>query len=149
MIWRIICVTCFVAAVACSACGHKNMDDNTTAATESIEGWINDDTYQIVAGGIPISSLMLIDQRKESARLAAILNARCQIIAAFTGYKIKYEDLKNNYELDGISVHEELKAVVKAGIVKKTVWDYDANCEVVYEVKYPGLRKKVDDSVWK
>jgi hypothetical protein len=152
MIRRLVYVMFFlviVVAVAFSSCSHKNVDQNPATATESQEGWINDDTYQIAAGGIPISSLLLIDQKKESARIAAMLNARCQIIDTFIGYKIKLEDLKNNGELEEIPIHEELKAVVKAGIIKKTVWDYNANCEIVYEVKYPGLKKKVDDGVWK
>jgi len=144
----ITCLLVTEGAVAVSSCSHKNVNHNSATATGLSEGWINDDTYQIAAGGIPIVSLLLIDQKKESARIAAILNARCQIIEKFVGYKVKQEDLKNNSELERIPIPEELKAVVKAGIIKKTVWDYDANCEIVYEVKYPGLRKKVDDGVW-
>lgn len=145
----IICFFITATALAFSSCSHKNVDNIQITVTESIEGWINDDTYQIAAGGIPITSLILLDQRKESARLTAILNAQCQIIDTFTGIKIKQEDLKNSSELEGIPIHEELKAVVKSGIIKKSVWDYDANCEIVYEVKYPGLKKKVEDGAWK
>lgn len=129
------------------SCSGNNINKNPDIVPEVIEGWINDDTYQIAAGGIPVQSLKLIDQRKESARLDAILNAQCQIIEKFTGLTIKRVALKNNI-LDEVSIHEEMKSVVKEGIVKKTVWDYDENCEIIFEIKYPGLKNKIDAKVW-
>lgn len=145
----VICIIVTIVAVAFASCSHKNATKNPVTITESLEGWINDDTYQIAAGGVPISSLTLITQRKESARLAALLNARCQIIKIFTGYTVKQDDLNNDNQLEGIPITEELKTVVNSGIIKKTVWDDDANCEIVYEVKYPGLKQRVDEGAWK
>jgi hypothetical protein len=130
------------------SCGVKNVqkiNDND----EITEGWINDDAYQIAAGGLPINSLKMIDQRKESARLDAILNARCQIIEKFCGIKIKREDIDHIEDLKGFPIPEELKEILKAGIVKKTVWDKEDNCEIMYEVKGQGLKKKTGERLWK
>jgi hypothetical protein len=146
---RLISVFIFLAVISTGliSCSGNNIKKNPDIANETIEGWINDDTYQIAAGGTSMQSLKLIDQRKESSRLDAIMNARCQIIEKFIGIKIKREALKNN-ELDGITIPEEMKSIIKAGIVKKTVWDYDENCEIMFEIKYTGLKKKVDERVW-
>ena len=130
--------TIFAGVISCSG---KNIQNNTVYSDEAIEGWINEDTYQLAAGGMPVRSLKAIDQRKESARLDAITNARCQIIEKLLGVRIKKEELKNN-DMGNISVPEEIKEIVKSGIVKKTVWDYDENCEIIFEIKSTGLKKK-------
>lgn len=135
-----------VISIGFVSCSRKNIYKNPDLADEASEGWINEDTYQIAAGGTPVQSLKAFDQRKESARLDAIMNARCQIIDKFIGVKIKRDELKNN-DLDGISIPDDIKKIVKSGIVKKTVWDYDENCEIIFEIKYPGLKKKIEEKV--
>jgi hypothetical protein len=138
-----VLLCCAVVSTGFISCSSKNIKKNPNLVEEALEGWINEETYQLAAGGTPVQSLKAIDQRKESARLDAILNARCQIIDKFTGVKIKREELNNN-DLDGISIPEDIKEIVKSGIVKKTVWDYDENCEIIFEIKYPGLKKKIE-----
>ena len=144
----IIAITACVATIIAGliSCSGKNIQNNTDYADGAIEGWINEDTYQLAAGGTPVRSLKVIEQRKESARLDAITNARCQIIEKFTGVKIKKDELKNN-DMGNISIPEEIKDIVKSGIVKKTVWDYDENCEIIFEIKSSNLKKKYGERV--
>ncbi len=144
---RIIIALILISAGMIS-CTGKNVTDKSESAIDNLEGWINDDTYQLAAGGIPVRSLKMIDQRKESARLDAILNAQYQIIMQFTGLQIKRKELKN-INLGEAPVSNELKSILRQGIVKKTVWDYEENCELLFEIKYPGLKAKVIQGAWR
>ncbi len=54
-----------------------------------------------------------------------------------------------NFEMTGIAVSQELKAIVKGGSVKKLTWDDEQNCEIIYEVFAKDLKKKVAQASWK
>ena len=54
-----------------------------------------------------------------------------------------------NFEMTGIAIAQELRAVSKGGSVKKVTYDEEDNCEVIYEVYTKGLKKKVAAAQWR
>jgi hypothetical protein len=54
-----------------------------------------------------------------------------------------------NFEMTGIAIAQELRAVSKGGSVKKVTYDEEDNCEVIYEVYGKGLKKKAAAAEWK
>src|SRR4030067_128115 len=137
------------ALIALTSCGGPKIGGPVEGETFTTEGWVDDDTFRLAAAGIAKKDLKNIIQRKEASKRAAILNAQYQVIEKFKGSKIEGASGMENFEMTGIAVAQELKAVAKGGSVKKVTWDDEQNCEVIYEVRAKGLKKKVAAAEWK
>lgn len=135
----VVCAGLAVAVVACKSEKIGGMVEGDSVVTE---GWVDNDTFRIAASGVPRKDMTNVIQRKEAAKRAAQLNAIYQIIEKFCGSKIEGAAGMKDFELTGIAVSQELKATLRAGSVKKTTCDDEQNCEIIYEVKSPGLKKK-------
>jgi hypothetical protein len=131
-----------------TSCGGSKIGGTVEGETFTTEGWIDDETFRIAAAGVPTKTLTNVVQRKEASKRAAILNAQYQVIEKFKGSKIEGASGMENFEMTGIAVAQELKAVSKGGSVKKVTWDEEQNCEVIYEVHAKGLKKKVSAAKW-
>jgi hypothetical protein len=137
------------ALVAFVSCGGPKIGGTLEGKTYVTEGWVDDDTFRIAAAGVAKKDLTNIVQRRESSKRAAILNAQYQVIEKFKGSKIEGASGMENFEMTGIAVAQELKAITKGGSVAKVTWDDDQNCEIIYEVRAKGLKKKVAAAEWK
>lgn len=135
-------------ALTMTSCAGKKIGGTVEGETYTTEGWIDDDTFQLAAAGVPTKTLTNVVQRKESSKRAAILNAQYQIIEKFKGSKIEGAAGMENFEMTGIAVAQELKAIAKGGSVKKVTWDEEQNCEIIYVVHAKGLKKKVSAAKW-
>jgi hypothetical protein len=133
--------------ITLTSCGEK-IGGTVEGQTYTTEGWIDDDTFQLAAAGIPTKTLTNVVQRKEASKRAAILNAQYQIIEKFKGSSVEGASGMENFEMTGIAVAQELKAVTKGGSVKKVTWDDEQNCEIIYVVHAKGLKKKVAAAKW-
>src|SRR4030042_1927825 len=132
--------------VSCSGWMRGGAADGETMSTV---GWIDDDTYRISAEGDPGQSLEDIGERKERAKRAAVMNAQYYITEKFKNSKIDGRSGMENFEMTGLTVARELKAIIKRGSVYKVNWDDAQNCEIIYEVKAKDLKKKVSGADWK
>jgi len=113
------------------------------------EGWVDDNTYRIAAVGVAKRELKNTVQRRESAKRAAMLNAQYQVLEKFKGSNIEGAAGMSDFEMTGIAIAQEVSGVVKGGSVVKTTYDDEDNCEIIYEVKAKGLKKKVAAAEWK
>ncbi len=135
-------------ALTLISCSGKKIGGTVEGESYTTEGWIDDDTYQLAAAGVPTKTLTNVVQRKEASKRAAILNAQYQVIEKFKGSKIEGASGMENFEMTGIAVAQELKAIAKGGSVKKVTWDDEQNCEIIYVVHAKGLKKKVSAAKW-
>lgn len=147
-IFFIVLIISVGVLVAFTSCSSK-IGGTVEGETFTTEGWVDNDTFRIAAAGVPTKTLTNIVQRKESAKRAAILNAQYQVIEKFKGSKIEGASGMENFEMTGIAIAQELKAVSKGGSVKKVTYDEEQNCEIVYEVRAKGLKKKAAAAEWK
>jgi len=135
---------------AFTSCGGGNKIGGTVKGkTYKTEGWIDEDTYRIAAAGVPNSKLSNRVQRQESAKRAAILNAQYQVLEKFKGSTIEGASGMSDFESTGIAIAQEVGGVVKGGSVVSATYDDEENCEIIYEVKAKGLKKKVSAASWK
>lgn len=130
------------------SCSSK-MGGTVEGETFTTEGWIDDNTFRIAAAGVATRTLTNKVARRESSKRAAILNAQYQVIEKFKGSQIEGASGMSNFEMTGIAIAQELKALAKGGSVKKTTWDAEDNCEIIYEVYSKGLKSKVAAAEWK
>jgi len=148
LIFALILSAGFVFTFTLTSCSSQKIGGTVEGETFTTEGWIDDETFRIAAAGVPTKTLTNIVQRKEAGKRAAILNAQYQVIEKFKGSKIEGAAGMENFEMTGIAVAQELKAIAKGGSVKKVTWDEEQNCEVIYEVHAKGLKKKVSAAKW-
>lgn len=131
-----------------TSCGSK-IGGTVKGDSITTEGWIDENTYRLAAVGVPNRKLTNIVQRKASSKRAAILNAQYQVLEKFKGSKIEGAAGMSNFESTGIAIAQEVSGIVKGGSVKKVTYDKDQNCEIIYEVKARGLKRKVASAEWK
>jgi len=136
-------------AFTLTSCGGSKMGGMVQGETFKNEGWINDDTYRIAASGVSNSKLTNKIQRRESAKRAAILNAQYQVLEKFKGSTIEGAAGMSDFESTGIAIAQEVSGMVKGGSVVTATYDDEDNCEIIYEVKAKGLKKKVSAASWK
>ncbi|PKL41117.1 MAG: hypothetical protein CVV44_00325 [Spirochaetae bacterium HGW-Spirochaetae-1] len=131
-----------------TACGGSKMGGTVKGETFKTEGWIDENTYRIAAAGVPTRTLTNQVQRREAAKRAAILNAQYQVLEKFKGSKIEGAAGMSNFEMTGIAIAQEIQGTIKGGSVYKVTYDAEDNCEIIYEVKAKGLKKKVSAADW-
>jgi hypothetical protein len=131
-----------------TACGGSKIGGNVQGETFKNESWVDDNTYRLAAAGVANSKLKNKVQRRESAKRAAILNAQYQVLEKFKGSKIEGAAGMSDFESTGIAIAQEIQGVVKGGSVMSATYDEEDNCEIIYEVKAKGLKKKVQAADW-
>lgn len=136
-----------ISLTACSS--SSNIGGTVEGNSYTVEGWVDDDTYRLSAAGVPKSSLTNSVARRESAQRAAILNAQYKVLEKFKGSTIEGAAGMSDFETTGIAIAQEINGVIKGGSVKKVTYDDEDNCEIIYEVKSKGLKKKVSNAQWK
>ena len=131
-----------------TSCGGGKIGGTVEGQTFKNEKWVDNNTFQLAASGVAKSSLKNKVQRRESAKRAAILNAQYQVLEKFKGSKIEGAAGMSDFESTGIAIAQEIQGVVKGGSVKSATFDEEDNCEIIYEVKAKGLKKKVQAADW-
>jgi len=136
-------------AFAFTSCGAGKIGGQVEGDSFATERWVDDNTFQLAASGVANSKLKDKTARRESAKRAAILNAQYQVLEKFKGSKIEGAAGMSDFENTGIAIAQEVEGVVKGGSVKKATFDPDTDaCEIIYEVKAKGLKKKVAAAEW-
>ncbi len=131
-----------------TSCGGGKIGGNVQGETFKNENWVDENTYQLAASGVANTKLTNKVARRESSKRAAILNAQYQVLEKFKGSKIEGAAGMSNFENTGIAIAQEIQGSVKGGSVTKATYDEEDNCEIIYEVKAKGLKKKVAAADW-
>ena len=132
-----------IAVVAFTlSCGPKNPGGSVKGKSFKTGVWIDDDTFRMVGMGIPMEGSTNVVQRKRTAQEAAELDAQYRILQKFIGAKVVGASGMKNFQHTGTAVAKEASGMIRGGNTFSVTWDAQQNCEVVYEVKSPGLKKK-------
>ncbi|MCP4138294.1 MAG: hypothetical protein GY754_45450 [bacterium] len=112
-------------------------------------GWVDENTYRWQTAGSPKRGLTDIAERKTTAKLAAVLNAQYTIIEKFKGARLEGAAGMLDISDEDFKRGEELKKIAKNGTVIKETYDNEQNCEVIYEVKSPKLKRKIYNAAFR
>lgn len=111
------------------------------------EGWADDDTFRVIAVGIPKAGLENKMKRKITSREAALTMAQRNILNRFRGASITSKSEINEGETGSLKVTRELKGVITGGHIIKETYDEEDNCEIIYEIRSTGLKKRIEDGM--
>ncbi|MCL1911901.1 MAG: hypothetical protein FWG13_06825 [Leptospirales bacterium] len=134
------------AILAFVGCGGGGLGGLVDGKSYKSEGWIDDDTYRTAAIGVPKKGLTSQLQRKATAKEAAKMAAQFAILEKFKGAKVEGAAGMQDFELTGIAVAKEVEGIVKGGSVVSEKYNDDDECEIIYEVRAKGLKKKVQSA---
>jgi hypothetical protein len=129
-----------------TACGGGKIGGTVEGESFVSEGWIDDNTYRLTGVGVPMRGYTGKTQRRQTARRAAILSAQYSVLEKFTGGRLEGAAGMKDFESTGTAVAQEVAGVIKGGSVVKETYNEEDDCEVIYEVKAKGLKKKVQSS---
>ena len=132
-----------VAGFAFTSCAGGGLGSMKGESSKD-EAWVDDNTYRIAAQGVPKAGLTNKVQRRGTAKEAATIMAQKAVIEKFKGAKLEGASGVKDLESAGIAIAKEFDGVVKGGSVIKSTYDDQDNCEVIYEVKSKGLKKRLD-----
>ena len=109
----------------------------------STEGWSNDNTYFVTAVGFPRRDSTESIKRRYSSKEAAIMSAQKTIIEKFKGTRLKSSATAKNGELVESVIQKELGGVIAGGSITSEKYDERDNCQIIYEVSAPDLKRRV------
>jgi len=140
----------FAAAFAFIACGGGQRLGGTVKGQAFVmEGWVDDNTFRIVAAGAPRDDLTNKVQRQQAAQRAAVLYAQYMVLEKFKGSRIEGAAGMADFEMTGIAIAQEVEGHIRGGSVRRVVFDKDDNAEIIYEVRAQRLRQKVGAAEWR
>ncbi len=115
--------------------------------------WVDEDTFRITGVGMPDVHSNSLLEKKKSACLAAIKNAQYRIFNKLFKLELSYyPKLQFEFNIDKLlqlkkkSIKLNRKSsivfIIANGIVFKEVFDKNANCEVLFEIRAKGLKER-------
>ncbi|HNR89908.1 MAG TPA: hypothetical protein PKM65_16340 [Spirochaetota bacterium] len=129
-------------AFAFTACG-QTIGGQIKGDKFVTEGWVDDNTFRTTATGVPKKGLTNKTQRRLTAREAALLYAQKTVLEKFKGARIEGASGMADGASTGIAIAKEFGGLVRGGSVQKETYNDGDECEVVYEITAPGLKKRV------
>lgn len=125
-------------------------DSKANPATYRIDDrgrFCDGDTYIIETSSAPGKRSGIIEEKKNSARRAAVLYAQYKIFEYFKGYRIEtrnpIDELSKGYG-EGCELREkEMGRIVKTGSLLSERLDSDQNCTILYIVNRKKLLKVI------
>jgi len=133
---------------ALTSCGGSKLGGQVEGQSFKTEGWINNDTYRITSTGCPgkLGEGKPQTLKRKFSREAARLDAQRLVLAKFKGERIEAAAGMKDFEVSGVALAAEVEGTVKGGSIIKETYGDDDCCEIVYEVKSKGLKKKVQSA---
>lgn len=131
-----------------TACG-SGFGGQVKGESFASEGWIDNNTFRVVATSAPKPNLTNKIQRRGTAKESAIIMAEKRIIEKFVGARLEGASGSADYASTGVAVSKEFSGVVKGGTIMKETYDDDDNCEIIYQVEKKNLKKEVMGGAYK
>lgn len=133
---------------ALTSCGGSKIGGQVEGKSYKTEGWIDPDTYRLTTTGCPgkLGEGKPQTLKRKFSREAARLDAQRLVLAKFKGEKVEAAAGMKDFEVSGVALAAEVEGTVKGGSIIKETYQEDDCCEIVYEVKAKGLKKKVQSA---
>lgn len=123
-------------------CTSSVIVDRRASGKKTVEGWIDGDTFQVIALGVPLRKARGKEKRRASARQMAVIMAQKTMIDKFYGYSLQAGGIVHNAPKKNF--RKEFTDVIKGGTVIHERYDDDDNCEIIYQIRSTGLKKRLD-----
>ena len=145
---NVFLISLLVVCLAISFIGCNKASDTMIKGGEvykDMEGWIDDDTYQVKALGFAPEDMTEELQRKYAAKRAAQLNAEARIVEKLVGANVEGKTATEDGVLLSEIIKKDFGGMIKGGAIVLETYDPETQaCEIAYQVSAKGLRKKAE-----
>ncbi|MCP4132191.1 MAG: hypothetical protein GY754_14565 [bacterium] len=130
---------------ACDGSTSSGLTKGITAPmdTKYHGGWADSNTYRSPGHGSPKEGLKNEEERKQSARQAAIQIARKHIYLRFKNPRPITRGIVNT-DVKGSFLSKEIRDAIEQGKIIHEYFDEQGNCSLMYEIQLNELRKKME-----
>jgi len=129
-------------------CASKKMGGAIKGKEVVTEGWLDDDTFQVIAWGEASPDATGEAQWRNQAKEGAQMMAEKRIIEKFKGYVLESKGYTKEGADVEVVVTKEVEGFAKGGeIVKITFDEKNRTCEIVYRVRGRNLRRRVESGI--
>ncbi len=136
-------------SLAMVSCGTKSSMIKDGTSFEGQEGWMDDDTLQIMSMGFAPDDVTDVSQRMYQAQRAAQLNAEARVVEKLVGANVEGKTATENGVLLSEVIKKDFGGTIKGGVIKKKTFDNKTQaCEITYQVAAKGLKKKAETGNW-
>lgn len=135
---------CCIIAVAFIGCGGKRMGGVIKGQDVVTEGWVDDETFQVIAWGEASMDVVGEARWRNQAKEGAQMMAEKRIIEKFKGYSLEASGYTEEGGNVSVIVTKDVQGVAKGGEIVKTTFDNSNRaCEIMYRVHGRNLKKRV------
>lgn len=135
-----------ITIISLSYCRTKYNPDYISKNEFVTDGWVDENTIRISVSGEPQKNMGGIIQRKFSAKEAALNSARLQLTEKFKGKDYVLSIRADEYYAGINPEADEILSAIRKGRILKETYDDKQVCNIVYEITFPGLKKKIPGS---
>mgnify|MGYP000952285502 CR=1 FL=1 len=130
--------------LSCIPQSQLQLTPSTSADTKIIrEGWVDANTFRVVAIGAPKEDLQSKVKRRITSREAAITMAQKLIVERFKGSKITGKtDIKEGTTIS-MTTSKEFQGIIQGGVIIYESYDEEDNCEIIYQISGENLQSKL------
>ena len=129
-------------------CGPKKSMIKHGETYAGMEGWIDENTFQVKAMGFSPENITDVNQRKYMAQRAAQVNAEARIVEKIIGASVEGKTATENGQLLGEVIKKSFEGNIKGGTIVQKTFDKETQaCEVTYQVTGTKLKKKVESAI--
>lgn len=130
------------ALVSCRSTNEKSVEREERDVWQS-EGWVDEDTFRILATGPADRVIKDAEEKKKSARNNAVRYAQSMIAERFNSAKYESCGGMVDYDTSRFAVQKQFGGIIKNGRIIAERFYEDFSCDIIYEVKSPGLKEKI------
>ena len=140
VITAVVLIVLLFPVLSCRTEGKRTIDPYVTY------GWLDDNTFRILSSGSPDKKDTNIVKRKMTAKNSAVKNARIKLIEMFipSGSGQGPATRIDEYYAGVNPEADSIMSVIMNGKVSSEMYDESWNCDIIYEISSPGLRKKLE-----
>ncbi len=144
-IWLLFIIVGLVAFI--SGCSSQPGTETYVKGEDYVtEGFLDDDTFQVVAEGTWPDELANARKviKRNRAKEGALLKAQTRVMEMFKGYALKAKSgAESGVGLGEVAI-KKIEGYAKGGSIVKTTYDEEDNCSIVYRVHAKGLKKMAE-----
>ena len=146
---KVLIALATLALLVSFGCGPKSSMIQNGTTYDGQEGFIDNDTLQVIAMGFAPDSETDVNKRMYMAQRAAQLNAEARIVEKLVGANVEGKTATENGTLLSEVIKKDFGGMIKGGIIKKKTFAKDTQaCEITYQVSAKGLKQKAEKGNW-
>lgn len=139
---KVVSIICISTLLFAAGCAGRRMGGVIEGKKSITEGWLDDNTFQVIAWGEASDNATGEAQWRNQAKEGAQMMAEKRIIEKFKGYSLEAKGYTDSGAAVKMEVTKEVRGIARGGEIVQLVFNEEKRaCEITYRVTAKGLKK--------